>query len=230
MTQQTMLATQAGDKGLSDVGSGGDGIATDDRRRSARARVAKAALAIGVAVSISAGAWGIFSSLGVEATPARIGEPVEVTGGLVRVDKITPERMTAMEADKFAASGMNMSSMGMDMAPEGQRRFTVDIALAAEGGNLDYSPKDFRLTGTGMEEAGPIRDALEGETIPAGGAISGGLIFQVPEDAGNLELSFDGSRPVALDLPPATEGEGHGHDAPAKGQEKAGSHEDGHDH
>ncbi|WP_166397031.1 DUF4352 domain-containing protein [Rubrobacter marinus] len=214
----------AAEPGSEDPASGG-------RRRSNRSRVAGAALAVGVAVSLAAGGWGIFSSLGVEPSPARTGEPVEIPGGFVRVDAMTPEHMAAMQADKFAASGMNMSSMGMDMAPEGQRRFVVDVTLAAEDGAMSYSPDDFRLTGEGVEESGPLRETFEeGQAIPAGGAVSGSLVFQAPEDADGLELSFDGGRPVALDLPPATGEEGHGHDAPAKGHGDGGPREDGPDH
>lgn len=230
MTPQAKTSTQAGYQSLRVSGPGGDGIAGDDRRRAVRARLAGVALSIGVAASLAAGAWGIVSTLGVEVPPARVGETVEVPGGLLRVDGATPEHMAAMQADKFAASGMNMSSMGMDMAPEGQRRLTVDVALAAEGGALSYSPNDFRLAGDGIEEVEPIRETFEGETVPAGAVISGTLVFQVPEDAKELELSFDGGRPVALDLPPATGDEGHGHGAPAKDQENGGSQEDGHEH
>jgi hypothetical protein len=228
MTQQIAPRMEAGDAALYTTPHGAHGCPSGNRR-GARARAARVALAFGVAASLAAGGWGLFSSLGAEATPARVGEPVEVPGGLVRVDKVTAEHMAQMQADKFAASGMSMSSMGMDMAPEGQRRFAVDVSLAADDGTLSYSVEDFRLTAEGMEEAGPVRDALESETIPAGGAISGTLIFQAPEDVKGLELTFDGGRPIDLDLPPATQGEGHGHGASAKGQGN-GSQEDSHDH
>lgn len=228
MTQQIASPTQAGREAPSGIEPQANDSLRGARRR--KGRVARMAIAVGVTVSLTAGAWGVFSSLNVEAAPARVGEVVEVRGGLVRVDAVTPEHMAAMQADKFAASGMSMSSMGMDMAPEGQRRFTVDVALAAEDGTLNYSPEDFRLTGEGVKEAGPIRDALEGEAVPAGGTVSGSLVFQVPEDAKGLELTFDGGRAVALDLPPAAGTEGHGHEAPAKDQENGGTDEGGHDH
>lgn len=221
MTQHAAPLMEAVDAEPSATVSQVDGGPKDNRRRVARARMARVVLAFGVAASLAAGGWGIFSTLGVEADPARVGEPVEVRGGLVRVDGVTPESMAPMQADKFAASGMSMSSMGMDMAPEGQRRFTVDVALAAEDGTVSYSPEDFRITGEGMEETGPIRDALEGETVSVGGAVAGNLVFQVPEAAKDIELSFDGARQIALDLPPATK---------AVGQEKDGANEDGHDH
>ena len=141
--------------------------------------------------------------------------------------------MAPMQSDKFAASGMNMSSMGMDMAPEGQRRFTVGVTLAAgKSGGLDYSAEDFQIEGEGIEKSVPIRDQLEGETVSSGGAISGNLVFQIPEDASDLTLSFKESRPVALDLPPASEEGVHSHDeaSPEEGQENSGSSKAGHDH
>jgi hypothetical protein len=156
----------------------------------------------------------VIYSLTTEAPPARVGEAVGVPGGQLLVEKVTPEHMASMQMGKFAQAGMSgMSSMGMDMAPEGQRRFAVDVTLAAERGDLSYSPDDFRISGEGMnKEAGPIRSQLDGETIPAGGAISGNLVFQAPEDAKGLMLSFgDGGRKVALDLKPATQGDGHSH-------------------
>ena len=224
MTQQTASCMQFEDATPSATGPGELVQSGVDRRRSARARGARFVLAFGVAASLAAGGWGIFSSLGVEAEPARLGEVVEVSGGLVRVDAVTPEHMAQMQADKFAASGMNMSSMGMDMAPEGQRRFSVEVALAAKDGALNYSPQDFRITGDGIEEIEPLRETFEGETIPAGGAVSGSLVFQVPEDAQGLELGFDGGRPISLELPPTDKGEAHSHGAPAE------PHEDGHEH
>jgi hypothetical protein len=180
---------------------------------------------------LAAGAWGLSSALGAEApTPtARIGEPVAVPGGFLLVDKVTPEHMAAMRSGKFAASGMNMSGMGMDMAPEGTRRFAVDITLAAEGGDLSYSPEDFRVTGEEMKkEAHPIRHRLGASTIPAGSAVSGSLVFQVPEAAKELVLSLGdagGRQQVALDLGPASQDGAHPHGA---AEQHGGEHADGH--
>src|SRR3712207_7379842 len=104
---------------------------------------------------------------------------------------------------------MSMSSMGMDVAPEGQRRFAVDVTLAAsEGSDLSHSPRDdFRISGKGIEDSAPIRYQLEGGTLPAGSAISGSLVFQAPEEVRSVMLSFgdDGGQKIALDLKPATE-------------------------
>jgi Domain of unknown function (DUF4352) len=187
-------------------------------------------LAVLTLAVLAAGGWGVISSLNTEASPARIGEAVGIPGGLLRVDQVTSEHMASMQNSKFAASGMSMSSMGMDMAPEGQQRFAVDVTLAAERGDLSYSPKDFRLTAAEMKKgATPIRSQLDGGTIPAGGAISGSLVFQVPEEASALMLAFgEGGQKVALDLEPASEGNGHSHGGvqPQGGDE----HSDGHHH
>jgi hypothetical protein len=149
------------------------------------------------------------------------------------VGSVTPEHMAPMQSKKFAASGMSMSSMGMDMAPEGSRRFAVEVTLAAERGNLSYSPRDFRLTAAGMKkEATPIRHQLEGGTIPVGSAVSGSLVFQVPEDVRALRLSFGdgGGQRVALDLDEsATEGNAHSHGG-VQVQPQGNEHSDGHHH
>ena len=106
-----------------------------------------------------------------------------------------------MKMGNFAKQGMNMAMpQNMDMPPEGMERFTVDVTLAAgEGGNLAYSEKDFRFGGEGMAEVGPHRSTLGSGSVPAGGVVSGTINVQVPEDAENLTLSFDGGQPVALD-------------------------------
>lgn len=156
-------------------------------------------LATAVLATLIAGGWGVISSLAIEAPPARIGETVEVPGGLLRVEKVTPEKQ--MSGAEPAAS--DSSGEKMEMAPEGSRRFNVDVTLASrESGGLDYSAEDFRLTGEGVKESGPVRTRLDAGTLPEGSAVSGGLVFQAPEKARDLTLSFDGGRPVALDLEP----------------------------
>lgn len=187
-----------------------------------RARGANVLLLAAVVAAIAAGVWGLISSLGTEAPPARVGEAVEVSGGVLVVDKVTPEHMAPMRSNKFSAGGMNMSSMGMDMAPEGYERFAVVVTIAAdEDGELSYSPEDLRLGGEGMKEDGPVRSELEAGTIPAGSAVSGNLVFQAPEEASKLRLSLDGGRPVALDLEPAADDSGQSHG----GQPESGGHD-----
>lgn len=187
-----------------------------------RARVANVLLLAAVVAALAAGLWGLISSLGAEAPPARVGEAVEVSGGIVVVDRVTPEHMAPMQTKKFAAGGMNMSSMGMAMAPEGYERFAVFVTLAAdEDGELNYSPEDFRVSGEEMKEDGPVRSELEAGTIPAGSAVSGNLVFQAPEEASKLRLSFDDGRSIALDLEPAA-----GDSGPSNGgQPESGGHD-----
>ena len=202
---------------------------TDERH----GRITGLLLALVTVAVLAAGGWGVISSLNTEAPPARVGEAVGVPGGQLLVEKVTPEHMASMQMGKFAQAGMSgMSSpMGMDMAPEGQRRFAVDVTLEADRGDLSYSPDDFRISGEEMKkEVGPIRGQLDGETIPAGGAISGSLVFQAPEEAKGLMLSFgDGGQRVALDLRPATQGDGHSHGGAAQPQGDGHSH-GGHHH
>src|SRR5215204_4498663 len=106
-------------------------------------KLAKFAFALIVLAAIAAAGWGVAYSLTTEAPPARVGETAEVAGGLLRVDSFELEHMTAMQMGKFAKSGMTgMSSMGMEMAPDGQRRYVVNVTLGAEDGDLSYSPDD----------------------------------------------------------------------------------------
>jgi hypothetical protein len=150
------------------------------------------------------------------AEPVRLGEMVELPGGLLRVDRITPENMAPMHAGNFGKSGMNMSGMGVDMTPEGYRRFTVEFTVAAKARDgLQFAPEQFHVTGSGMEVVTPLRSQLGEQFAPQGSAFTGSLVFQVPDKASNLVLSFDNSsQAISLDLPTADDQHGHddGHD------------------
>lgn len=143
--------------------------------------------------------------------PARLGEPVEVPGGLLRVDRVIAESMAPMQADKFARSGMSMAAMGMDMAPKGYRRFTVEVTLVGQaGGGLRYAADQFRLSGQGAPETGPLRHHLGDGLVPAGATLAGQLVFQAPETAGGLLLRFaGGGRAIALDLESSSDDHDH---------------------
>ncbi len=191
--------------------------------------LAKFAFALTVLAAFAAAGWGvIYSSLNT-APPARVGETVEVQGGLLRVDSVSPEHMAPMQMGKFAQSGMpGMSSMGMDMAPEGQKRFVVDVTLGADNGELSYSPEDFRISGEGVEQSAPIRAELDSGTIPAGSAISGSLVFQVPEETKELLLGFgDEGQKVALTL---DESDAHSHGGAAPQSQAGGDYSHDHHH
>lgn len=186
-----------------------------------RKALAGTLLSVAVAGALAAGGWGLISTQTSQPTSGEavpLGEISEVPGGLLRVDGVAPEHMEHAQTGKFAQSGMNMSGMGVDMVPEGQQRFTVEVSLAAGQGGLEYAAGDFRISGDGVEESAPIRSQLGDGTLPAGSETHGALIFQAPEDARDLVLSFDGGEPVALELgraPAAAEKgvpeAGHGH-------------------
>ena len=166
-----------------------------------------------VAGVFATGAWGLATASTPPPSPALVaspGEPVEVAGGSLIVDQVLPEKMAPMQMDKFAKTGMNMSGMVSDMTPEGKRRFNVEVTLAAGGRALEYEADDFRVSAQGMRPIPPLRDKLVEGTIPAGNAVSGTLVFQVPEEAEQLSLSLDGSRPVDLELDPASGENNHG--------------------
>lgn len=186
-------------------------IVSREIQRVPRYRVVLGALILALAVgaALAAGGWGLVSSLTNSGPPARIGEDVEVPGGLMRVDKVTPEHMAPMQMGKFAKQGMNMSMPKLDMVPDGYRRFTVDVTLIARGGNIGYGSDDFTLSREG-EKTRLVRSQLGEGSVENGSSVAGNLVFQVPEKAKGVTLEFDGGRPVGLDLP-ASKGENHGH-------------------
>jgi hypothetical protein len=150
-------------------------------------------------------AAGIYQAAGVlggarASVAARPGEAIAVPGGLLRVDRVAPEHMAAMHAGQFASAGMSMPPSTMDMAPEGYRRFSVDISFAGQSGaGVRYAAEQFQLTGAGMAATGALRYSLGGGVVPAGSVASGNLVFQVPNQASNFLLHFGGStRPIAL--------------------------------
>lgn len=69
--------------------------------------------------------------------------------------------------------------------------------MASSKGGLDYSAGGFRLSGEGIEGPAPIRSQLGDDTLPAGSETHVALIFQAPEEAKGLALSFDDGEPVA---------------------------------
>jgi hypothetical protein len=184
-------------------------------------------LALAVITTLIVGNRGLFGAPLVAATPARVGETVTVPGGLLRLDRVAPEQMAPMQAGNFAGSGMNMSGMGMDMAPQGYRRFTVELTLAGQArGGLRYTADQFTVAGTDLPETGTYRHWLGNGTVPAGSAVAGSLLFQVPESADQVLLSFRGAEQAfVLDLGPNA----HGHGAPHTDID-GGQHTDDHEH
>lgn len=208
MTSQT-LPTETKNRSTPDP-TGPYPTVPEDGRGRYRALMGGVILALVAFAALAAGGWGAISSLTGDLPPARMGENVEVPGGLLRIEKVTPEHMAPMQSSKFSAGGMSMSSTGMDMAPEGYERFAVEVTLAGHGRELAYAPEDFRLSGPGVKDHGPVRSQLGAGSLADGSAVAGSLIFQTPEDSKGLKLEFNGGRPIALNLP-ASKGEAHGH-------------------
>jgi hypothetical protein len=156
-------------------------------------------------------AFDVLSRLPAVGAIARIHEAIPVPGGLLRVDRVIAEHMAAMQAQNFAKGGMPMSGMGMDMAPEGYRRFTVDVTLSAQARNgLHYTAEQFYVTGEGVSATAPLRHSFVTGVIPEGSNVVGTMLFQVPEAAGDLQLHFGEDTPaIILGLEPAN----HAHEA-----------------
>jgi hypothetical protein len=166
-----------------------------------RRRVGAGLLALAVLFALGSGLWGTLNpSAG---SPVPVGEAVEVSGGEFRVAAVLPEHMEHMQAGRFAGADMGgMAGMGVDMTPEGYRRLTVEVTLAAGEEPIRYARERFRVSGPELAETPPMRGELAEGVVPAGSAVSGVLVFQVPkETAGELYLNFDGSRSVDLIAP-----------------------------
>lgn len=173
--------------------------------------IVKSFLALAIVAVLAAGVWGFFAPRQASDSTAmtRIGEFARAPGGLMRVDGVTPEHMADMNMQGFAASGMSMSAMGMDTAPEGYRRFSLEVTLVGQGKDgLRFLPSQFRVTGEGMEDAFPLRAELGDGWVPSGNVLNGSLLYQVPEPATGLKLVF-GTASFALELPPAEPHDGH---------------------
>lgn len=144
-------------------------------------------------------------------------------GGARRWFDLGPISLQPAELAKLAAV-VALSIVVARLAPGSglpARPLLLIGAPAPENDSFSYSAKDFTVSGEGMEEAGPIRHQLGAGTLAPATAVSGALVFQAPEKAKNLTLSFGDSRqPVALDLKPGEGGHGHG----------GGKENDGHGH
>ncbi len=102
------------------------------------------------------------------------------------------------------------------------------VTLGAQDGDLSYSPEDFRISGEGVKQSAPIRNQLDSGTISAGTAISGSLVFQVPEETTKLILGFgDDGQEVALNL---DESDAHSHGGAAVQSQAGEDHSHDHHH
>ena len=195
-------------------GTGARNAASSRRRGS---RLVAILLVLVTVLAAAAGVWGVLAPrTGHEPrTPAAVGQAVEVPGGLLRVERVIAEHMAPMNNAKFAKAGMNMSGMGMDMAPPGFRRFTVQVAFAGQARDgMRYTAEKFKVSGPGVNPpSGPLRHKLIEGALAPGSMASGSLLFQVPENARDLILAYEGGKqPVALGVP-AGESNDHSHEA-----------------
>jgi hypothetical protein len=177
-----------------------------------RAQVPAAVL--GVVLLVVAAVWSMSAARSVTADPMSVA----VGSGVGHV-----ERVLSAARPQHAMPGMGSDD---DPVAEGNRRVTVELTLEATGREpLRFSVSDFALrTGEGPALA-PHRSLLPETEMPAGTALSGVLVFDVPSDATRGQLSYDGGDPVELRLP-AEEGSGP---APSRSDSPtAPSHEPSH--
>jgi len=176
-------------------------------------RLVAAALVVGVGL---AGVWGVTADRSehhAEATgPAVIGEPVAISGGTVKVDRVNDQAVGAMGIT-MSGPGMSLQGQkggGMPHVHKGYRRIGVEVTVAANVA-MRVRASDFRLSGAGMPAGVPEANDLDRAELVPGTARSGTLAYSVPKDARRLTLSIHGAeRPIALSLGAAHQA-AHGH-------------------
>ena len=152
-----------------------------------RAQVPAAVLA--VMLLVAAAVWSLSAARSLTADPTS----VTVGSGVGHV-----EQVLSAARPQHAMPGMGSDD---DPVAEGERRVTVELTLEAGDEPLRFSVSDFALrTGDGKALA-PHRSLLPETEMPAGTTLSGVLVFDVPRDATQGQLSYDGGDPVELILP-----------------------------
>ena len=152
-----------------------------------RAQVPAAVLA--VMLLVAAAVWSLSAARSLTADPTS----VTVGSGVGHV-----EQVLSAARPQHAMPGMGSDD---DPVAEGERRVTVELTLEAGDEPLHFSVSDFALrTGDGKALA-PHRSLLPETEMPAGTTLSGVLVFDVPRDATQGQLSYDGGNPVELILP-----------------------------
>jgi hypothetical protein len=132
---------------------------------------------------------------------ASIGDEVSIPGGLLRVDEAIPEHLDPMNHGQFARLGMTMTAMVPDATPEGQRTFTLLVSLIGRGADgIEASSDQFTVSGPGFSAVTPLRADLGGGLVPSGSALTGVLVFRVPEAAQSVTLRYAGGRSIAVNL------------------------------
>ncbi len=152
-----------------------------------RAQVPAAVL--GVVLLVAAAVWSLTAARSLTADPMSVA----VGSGVGHV-----EQVLSAARPQHAMPGMGSDD---DPVAEGERRVTVELTLEAGEEPLRFSVSDFALrTGEGTALA-PHRSLLPETEMPAGTTLSGVLVFDVPRDATQGQLSYDGGDPVELRLP-----------------------------
>ncbi len=171
---------------------------------------------------VAGGVWGMLAPRDAAGHGAGhdVLASVELPDGTLRVEGLV---------DRQVGHVMPGMAVAKDV-PAGMRRFGVDITLGAtQGRTLDYSRRDFTVSGPGVKPVVPVDGQIDRGALTPGRAISGSLSFDVPEDTVSVSLRYRDADVVALpDLPPLVAPGGHGaaEPAPAQGGHGADGHQD----
>lgn len=186
-----------------------------------------AAVLLGVMLAllaaVGAGAWGLSADRGQDDHHDTGPEWAAVSGGWFQVSDVTTRSM-----DHKRVPGM-ATMPDPDPVPSGLVRIRVGVVLAAAEDDLPWSVEEFRLTGRRTAPVAPHDAELGDGVVPAASQVSGGLVFDVPEDATDLRLEFaDAALPVEIDLTQ------HPHDqpgdAPSPSPDDRHEYDDSHEH
>lgn len=136
-------------------------------------------------------------------TTASSGDgPIEVDGGLLRVDNVGAEEATHLP---MAMPGMTHEPIG-----EGNFLLRLDVTLGAVDEVIDYAPEDFTVSGAGFDPVEPYRAVAGPGRLFSGMSAPLLLVYEVPVDAAPFVLEYAGTS-VSLEgvTPPAAEDHDH---------------------
>jgi Domain of unknown function (DUF4352) len=147
------------------------------------------AAVLGMMLLVAAAVWSVSAARSLTADPLSVA----VGSGVGRV-----ERVLSAARPQHAMPGMGSDD---DPVAEDERRVTVELTLEAGDEVLRFSVSGFALRVGEGKALAPHRSLLPETEMPAGTTLSGVLVFDVPRDATQAQLSYDGGDPVELSLP-----------------------------
>lgn len=152
---------------------------------------------VALLAAIAAGAWGLTADRGQDAhddgDPAR-GDWAAVDGGWLQVSAVSTRSMNHKTVPGMA------TMPDADPVPPGMVRIRVGVVMAADQADISWSATDFQLDGVRTPPLPPHSVELGDGLVPRDSQVSGGLVFDVPEEAADLALRFRDGPPVPVEV------------------------------